>query len=164
MRPMRTQILQASLATAGPIGVGAVLAARLHDPATLIAVPVVVGAVTALTVPGLYIGMAVVGAAPPMPRVIRAVGAALFALGVAMAGLALPLGFLVATAASGTAFALGALCVAAGAGIGLRVLHRELFEGELEVAGRGLLFLMWAAIALVIGARLFGELTAEVLR
>jgi hypothetical protein len=30
------------------------------------------------------------------------------------------------------------------------------------MTGRGLIFLTWALIVLVIGARLFGELTAEV--
>jgi hypothetical protein len=79
-------------------------------------------------------------------------------------GVAMPLGFLVATAGRATAFGLGAAAVAAAAAIGLRALHAALFEGEKEVMGRGLLFATWAVVTLVIGARLFAEMTAEVLR
>ena len=153
-----------AMAAAGPLGVGAVLAARLGSAEPLVAVPVSVFAVTALTLPALYIATAVVGAAPPVGHVVRAVGRALSALGLVLLGLALPLGFLVATAGTGTAFALGALALATAAAIGLRALHGALFAGMPAVTGRGLLFLTWAVIALVIGARLFSELTAEVLR
>lgn len=164
VEPIEVAPRELLLAAAGPLTVGAVLAARLQDPAPLVAVPVSVFAVTALTLPALYIATAVVGAAPPLGHVVKAVGRALVALGVVLLGLAMPLGFLVATAGRGTAFGLGALALAAAAAIGLRALHVALFEHERPMTGRGLLFVTWAVIALVIGARLFGELTAEVLR
>jgi len=154
--------LSVACAAAGPLAVGAVLALRLHDPAPFIAVPAVVFAVAALTLPALYIATAVVGAAPPVGKVMRAVGRALCSLGLVMAGFAMPLLFLGASAGEGTAFALGAVTVAVSAVIALRVLHAALYEGAFPVTGRGLLFWTWAVIALVIGARLFGEMTAEV--
>jgi hypothetical protein len=151
-----------AFAAAGPLAVGGVLAARLQDPAPLVAVPSVVFAVVALTLPALYIATAVLGAAPPIGRVMRAVGRALCSLGLVNAGFALPLLFLGASAGEGTAFALGAATVAVSAVIALRVLYAGLYEGTFAVTGRGMLFWTWAVIALVIGARLFGELTAEV--
>jgi hypothetical protein len=153
-----------AMAAAGPIAVGAVLALRLQDVAPLVAVPVSVFAVTALTLPALYIATAVFGAAPPVGHVVRAVGRALQALGVVLLGVAMPLGFLVATAGQGASFALGALALAGAAAIGLRALHGALFEHGPAVSGRGLLFISWALIALVIGARLYDEMTLEVIR
>lgn len=152
-----------AFAAAGPIAVGGVLAARLQDPAPLVAVPAVVFAVAALTLPALYIATAVCGAAPPIGRVMRAVGRALCSLGLVNAGFALPLLFLGVSSGEGTAFTLGAVTVAVSAVIACKVLYATLYEGEVPVVGRGALFWTWAAIALVIGARLYGELTAEVL-
>jgi hypothetical protein len=154
--------LSVAAAAAGPVAVGGVLALRLGDPAPMIAVPAVVFAVAALTLPALYIATAVVGAAPPVGHVVRAVGRALHALGLVHLGFVMPLLFLGASSGEGTAFALGAATVATGSLIGLRVLHGALFEGAFPVTGRGALFWTWAAITLVIGARLFGELTTEV--
>jgi hypothetical protein len=152
-----------AFAAAGPVAVGGVLAARLQDPVPLIAVPAVVFAVAALTLPALYIATAVCGAAPPMGRVMRAVGRALCSLGLVNAGFALPLLFLGVSSSAGTAFVLGAVTVAASALIALKVLYAGLYEGAFPVVGRGALFWTWAAVVLVIGARLFGELMAEVL-
>jgi hypothetical protein len=149
-------------AAAGPLGVGGVLALRLGDLAPMIAVPAVVFAVAALTLPALYIATAAFGAAPPIAQVMRAVGKALCSLGLVYAGVALPLLFLGVSSSERTAFALGAVTVAVGAGIGLRRLYTALYEGAFPVTGRGKLFWTWAAITLVIGARLFSEMTAEV--
>ena len=149
-------------AAAGPLAVGAVLTLRLHDPAPLVAVPAVVFAVAALTLPALYIAAAVVGAAPPIGDVVRAVGRALHALGLVHLGLVMPLAFLVASSGSETAFALGAIAVAAGAAIALKVLRAALFGDGAPAGGRAVLFWSWAAVALVIGGRLFGELMTEV--
>ena len=145
-------------AAAGPLAVGAVLTLRLHDPAPLVAVPAVVFAVAALTLPALYIAAAVVGAAPPIGDVVRAVGRALHALGLVHLGLVMPLAFLVASSGSETAFALGAI----GAAIALKVLRAALFGDGAPAGGRAVLFWSWAAVALVIGGRLFGELMTEV--
>ena len=155
-------------AAAGPLAVGGVLALRLSDPAPLVAVPAVVFAVAALTLPALYIATAAFGAAPPIGRVMRAVGTALCSLGLVYAGLGLPLLFLGVSSGERTAFVLGAATVGVGAVIGLRRLYGELYGregggrgGELAI-GRRVLFWTWAGIAVVIGARLFAELTMEV--
>jgi hypothetical protein len=157
----RSRPLAVAGAAAGPVAIGGVLAARLGDPSPLLTVPAVVFAVAAMTLPALYIATAVVGAAPPVSRVIRAVGRGLSAVGLVYLGLALPLLFLGVSSTEETAMVLAAAAVATGALIGLRALHTALFEGELPVTGRGMLFLTWAAIVLVIGARLFVELTLE---
>ncbi|MBL8622440.1 MAG: hypothetical protein JNK64_14090 [Myxococcales bacterium] len=149
-------------AAAGPLAVGAVITLRVHDPAPLVAVPAVVFAVAALTLPALYIATAVVGAAPPIGDVVRAVGRALHALGLVHLGLVLPLAFLVASSGPGTAFALGAITVATGAAIALKVLRAALFDDGAPAGRMVVLFWSWAAVALVIGGRLFGELMAEV--
>lgn len=149
-------------AAAGPLAVGAVLTLRLHDLAPLVAVPAVVFAVAALTLPALYIAAAVAGAAPPIGEVVRAVGRALHALGLVHLGLVMPLAFLVASSGPETAFALGAIAVATGATIALKVLRAALFDAGAPVGGMVVLFWSWAAVALVIGGRLFGELMTEV--
>ena len=148
-------------AVAGPLAVGAVLTLRLHDPAPLVAVPAVVGAVAALTLPALYIAAAVVGVAPPIAEVVRAVYGLTLLLAALLLGLVLPLAFLVASSGPGTAFVLGAVAVTTAAAIALKVLREALFVGG-AIDGRAVLFWSWAAIALVIGGRLFGELMAEV--
>lgn len=149
-------------AAAGPLAVGAVLTLRLHDPAPIVAVPAVVFAVAALTLPALYIAAAALGVAPPLGEVVRAVGRSLHALGLVHLGLAMPLAFLAASSGTATASALGAVAVAVGAVIALRVLQAALFGGAPPVSARAAVFWSWAAVALVIGARLFGELMAEV--
>lgn len=154
--------MSVAFAAIGPVAVGGVLAARLQDLAPMIAVPAVVFAVAALTLPALYIATAVCGAAPPIARVMRAVGRALCSLGLVNAGFAAPLLFLGVSAGEKTAFVLGAVTVAVSAVVALRVLYAGLYEGSFPVVGRGMLFWTWAVIALVIGARLFGEMTAEV--
>lgn len=159
---MSTSPSSVASAAAGPIAVGAVLTLRLHDPAPLVAVPAVVFAVAALTLPALYIAAAVVGAAPPIGDVVRAVGRALHALGLVHLGLVMPLAFLVASSGPGTAFVLGAIAVATGAAVGLRVLRAALFDDGAPAGGRAVLFWSWAGVALVIGGRLFGELMTEV--
>jgi hypothetical protein len=159
--PMESS-LSVFAAAAGPLGVGGVLALRLQDLAPLVAVPAVVFAVAALTLPALYIATAAFGAAPPIGRVMRAVGTALCSLGIVYAGLVLPLLFLGISSSEKTAFALGAATVGVGAVVALRRLYAALYDGTFPVVGRGALFWTWAVIALVIGARLFGEMTAEV--
>lgn len=149
-------------AAAGPLGVGGVLALRTRELAPLVAVPAVVFAVAALTLPALYIATAACGAAPPLGRVMRAVGTALCSLGLVYAGFGLPLLFLGVSASVETAFVLSAATVGVGAVIALGRLYAELFAGEGGMAGRGLLFWTWSAVTLVIGARLFAELTMEV--
>ena len=54
-QPERESSLAVFAAAAGPLGVGGVLALRLQNLAPLVAVPAVVFAVAALTLPALYI-------------------------------------------------------------------------------------------------------------
>lgn len=152
---------RAIAAAAGPASLGAVLAARLADPAPLIALPAIVLGVTALTVPALYIATAATGVAPPAHRMARAIGHALAALGVVLLGLAGPLALLAATGgAPGVGLGLGAAALTVAALFGLAALHRALFAGRVTSLVTDGLFVTWAAVALVIGGRLYLDLAA----
>jgi hypothetical protein len=151
-----------ALAAAGPVVVGGLLALRLGSPAPLVALPAVVFGVTALTIPALYIATAAIGSAPAPHAIGSAVGRALAALGVTLLGVAAPLGFLLATSSSAaTWLALGSLAIAAAALLGVVALHRALFVEHFVSPSRDGLFVVWAAVALGIGARLFADLALE---
>jgi hypothetical protein len=149
-------------AGAGPASLGAVLAVHLASPAPVLALPAIVLGVSAVTIPALYIATAATGSAPSAERMAAAVGRALGALGVVLLGLAAPLLFLVATSSPGTGVVLGSAALACAALFGLAALHRSLFDGQVPSLVRDGLFLGWAAIGLVIGARLYGELALGV--
>jgi hypothetical protein len=146
-------------ATAGPVALGGVLATRLASVEPVIALPAIVLGVTAVTVPALYIATAATGSAPSAERMASAVGRALAAIGLVLLGLATPVWFLVATSSEMfTAVALGSATLAAAALFGLAALYRTLFTGQVPSLVRDGLFLTWALVALVIGARLYGDL------
>jgi hypothetical protein len=147
-----------ALATAGPLLLGGVLSARLGAPAPMLALPLIVAGLTAVTVPALYIGSAAIGAAPAPSVIAGAVGRALAALGAALCGMAVPLAFLVATSSAGTGVALGSLALIAAALFALGTLHRGMFGGQLVSVSRDGLFVLWSAVALGIGARLYSDL------
>jgi hypothetical protein len=152
-----------AIAAAGPTALGAIISLRLANPAPAIAIPAVVLGVAAATLPALYIATAVTGAAPPLDHVARAVGRALFALGLAALGLAAPLLFLTTTTTdAGAAYGLTSVALVTALAIGLRVLHRELWGPGLRTIALDLTFLAWAVSALIIGARLYAELAAGV--
>ena len=157
--PTPASPIAVAIAAAGPTAIGAIAAVRVGDAAPALAIPAVVLGVAAATLPALYIATAVTGAAPPLDRVARAVGRALVALGLVALGLAAPLLFLTTTTTEpSTAFALTSVALVTALAIGLRVLHRELWGPGARGLGRDATFLVWAAAAMIIGARLYGEL------
>ncbi len=150
-------------AAAGPAALGLTLGlVRPDGPGLLAAVllPAVVGGVLVLTTPALYISAAFAGMAPAPRALLGVLRRALRDGGLVMAGLAPGLLFLVATTESArAATALGALAVATGALVGLRLLYGRLFGGD--DTGRGLgLFLPWAGVTLGIGAYLLRAVLA----
>ena len=150
-------------AAAGPVALGGVLATRLAAVAPVVALPAIVLGVTAVTVPALYIATAATGSAPSAEQMAAAVGRALAAIGLVLLGLAGPLLFLVTTSSEPlTGLALGSAALAASAMFGLGALYRSLFAGQVPSLVRDGLFLTWAIVALVIGARLYGELALGV--
>ncbi|HEX3483229.1 MAG TPA: hypothetical protein VHT91_49800 [Kofleriaceae bacterium] len=155
-----------ALAAAGPVAIGGILAARLHDPRPMVAAPAIVFGVIAATAPALYIATAAAGHAPPLAAMARAFGVALGGFGIALAGLILPAAFAALSSVStGTAIAAATAAIAAAGLLGLRRLASELAAGR-PGAGRslagGAVFLIWAASALAIAGRLWWELAVEV--
>jgi len=156
-----------ALAAAGPVAIGGILAARLHDPRPMIAAPAIVFGVVAATAPALYIATAAAGHAPPLAAMARAFGFALGAFGIALAGLVLPAAFAALSSVSpGTAIAASTAAIAAAGLLALRRLASELAAGRPGPAQRslagGAVFLIWAASALAIAGRLWWELAVEV--
>jgi len=155
-----------ALAAAGPVAIGGILAARLHDPRPMVAAPAIVFGVVAATAPALYIATAAAGHAPPLAAMARAFGVALGAFGIALAGLILPAAFAALSSVSpGTAIAAATAAIAAAGLLALRRLASELAAGR-PGAGRslagGAVFLIWAASALAIAGRLWWVLAVEV--
>jgi hypothetical protein len=161
--------LALALAAAGPVAVGAILAARAHDASPMLAAPAIVFGVVAATGPALYIATAAAGNAPPLAAVIRAFGVALGAFGLALAGLILPAAFLSLSSVSATTtIAATTGTVAAADYLGLRRLASELkAAGSLDVAigaslAGGVVFLIWALATATIAGRLWWDLAVEV--
>jgi hypothetical protein len=156
-----------ALAAAGPVAIGAILAAGAHDARPMIAAPAIVFGVVAATAPALYIATAAAGHAPPLAAMVRAFGVALGAFGVALAGLILPAAFAALSSVSpGTAIAASSAAIAAAGLLGLRRLASELAAGRPEAArlplAGGAVFLIWAASACAIAGRLWWDLAVEV--
>jgi hypothetical protein len=149
-----------AVAAAGPVFLGAVLSARLGAPEPIVALPLIVAGLTALTVPALYIASAAIGAAAGPGVILAAVGRALASLGAALCGLAVPLAFLAGTASATTGVVLGALALVVATGFALGTLHRALFAGQTASFSRDLLFAVWAIVALGIGARMYVDVAA----
>jgi hypothetical protein len=150
----------AAAALVGPLAIGAILAVRIGAVAPLVALPLVILGVTAVTTPALYIATAATGAAPPARAMASAVGQALGATGIAMLGLVAPLGFLIATTTTmDGGVALTSLAIGGATLVGLVALHGLLFAPVAAGASRPwlqeALFAVWAAVALIIAARLY---------
>jgi hypothetical protein len=154
-----------AVALAGPIVEGAILGLRQGPGATLalgLGMPVVVGLVALLTTPTLYVGGAVLGGRLTLGAVVAAAGRSLHALGLAMLGLA-PLSLLLATTSASVGGVPGqvVLLVVVALMIALQRLASELDEvaGDAKWGlGWNLLFAAHAAVAFIIGSRLFGDL------
>jgi hypothetical protein len=149
-----------ALAALGPIALGAVIAGRTGSPVPIAAAPAIVFGVLAATSPALYIAIAATGAAPPLGRVGRALGAAIGAFGLGLAGLVLPAAFLAASAVGAQAsvvVAAGALLAAAL--LGLRRLGAEL---GVRAGASALVLAVWGLATLGIAGRLWFDLAWEV--
>src|SRR5262249_26282460 len=88
-----------ALAALGPVAIGGVLAARAGEVGPLAMTPAIMFGVVAATCPALYIAIAATAGAtsresPTLSGVMRSLGVALCAFGVALAGLVLPALFL----------------------------------------------------------------------
>jgi hypothetical protein len=118
-----------------------------------LAVPAVVGGVTVLTLPALYIGSAFTGGAPAAAELLASAGRALRDLGVVALGLIPALIFLAATSEDPLASAwIGSGVLGLAALFGVRSLHQALGTGR-RLEAR-LLFLAWATLTVGLGARL----------
>ena len=127
----------------------------VHAAAVL---PAILLGVTAAMIPALYIATSLTGAAPPARQVGAAIGRAFRACGLAFFGLLAPVAFLLATSDSHRiAPLLGALVISVGVFSGLRVLFDDLFGQLLSKASVRLVFVIWAAVSLAIGASMYGQ-------
>ena len=156
-----------AIALGGPVVHGAILGLR-GGPRVVLAfalgLPAIVAAVTLLTAPTLYVGGAVFGGRLSLPQVATGTARSLYALGLALLGLA-PLSLLLASTATVQGRDLFSLQVAGLTVVGLTIALRRL-AGELDAAaGFGkrtltwhLLFAAHTGIAFIIGARLFTDL------
>ena len=116
------------------------------------AVPLVLFGVTAVMIPALYIGTAMIGAAPPLSEMGRATTQALWGAGLVLLGLCPALCFLIATSNATAAFWLARGTIGISVAIGLRVLFAAAFHRHRGRAA--LLFVVWSLFAIGIGDRL----------
>lgn len=148
-----------ALTAAAPIAVGAILGARAGELAPVVAAPAIVFGVVVATAPALYIAIAVTGDSPPLAAVARAIGVALCAFGIALAGLVLPAAFLSLSSASPIASTFA--CTTALGAAALLAVTRLTRELELRTIGARILFAVWAIALLGISARLWWTLGLE---
>ena len=149
-----------ALAVAGPFAIGAILAVRAEDIAPLAAVPAIVFGVLAATSPALYIAIAATGDAPPLRTVARAIGVALGAFGIALAGLVLPAAFL--SLSSLQASTTVGVCTAALAGASFLAARRLASELAARRVTAHVVFYLWTLATVGIAGRLWWDLAREV--
>ncbi len=143
------------LVALAPIGLGSIVTARTAVVTPLFAVPAIVLGVVAATAPALYIASAAAGHAPPLGTMIRALGIALGAFGIALAGLVLPAAFLALTSiAPMTAIIVTSAALAASVGLALWRLHDELGRPPLAIYGT------WALATVALAGRLWWEVVS----
>jgi len=154
-------MLGLALAAAGPVAIGGILAARAELLSPLAAAPAIIFGVVAATSPALYIAIAATGDAPPLSRVARALGVALGAFGIALAGLVLPAAFIsLSSVAALTTVVVCSCALGFAAMLALRRLSSELGTRTLSA---GVVFVVWAITTFVIAGRLWWDLASEVL-
>lgn len=147
-------------AALGPAALGAVLGAQVSPAVALreaALVPAILVGLTAATVPALYIATAATGSRLTARALARSVARGFEALGVILLGLVGPIAFLVATTRQAeVGVVLGTAAIGIAAALGLRRMRAAMVEADTVATGiDGWLFLAWAGIAVVIGARLF---------
>jgi hypothetical protein len=150
-----------ALTAAAPVAIGAVMAARAEVLAPMAAAPSIVFGVVAATAPALYIATAVAGDAPPLSAMARAIGVALCAFGIALAGLVLPVAFLSLSSVDKTTTILA--CTISLGSAAVHAMMRLARELELRSLLSNLLYGVWAIAVLGISARLWWMLGVEVM-
>ncbi|MCC6972352.1 MAG: hypothetical protein IT434_19220 [Phycisphaerales bacterium] len=159
--PVPKQPVRALLpAILGPLAMGLCVAFRLQTLESLelaLLLPIFTFGLLLVTVPGLYIGSALVGRAPSIVSLWKTTAEALSRAGVLLLGCAPATLLLVATATTtdltslfvGLPFAIAAVAF-------LRLLHNGLYrEAEAQETTPRFLFVGWAGVTLLIGVRLF---------
>jgi hypothetical protein len=153
------------MALGGTAALGAALGtvAAVRGPTAPIAaaadaavVPLVIAGVTALMLPPLIIGAALLGRRLDLGAVLRAAARALGAAGVLVLGLAAPALFLLVTDAGLPVAELGGLVLAGAALAAFRVVWADLDVAAWPRAAQGF-FAVWSLVALTIGACLYAE-------
>ena len=147
------------VAVGGPLVLGATLGVPFGVRKILtdsVLLPGLVIGLTLMMAPALYIGMSLVGAAPPASRVGTAVGRALRAGGIVMAGLSPATAFLLSTTLSHAfVYVFGVLAVGGATLAALRALWGELVT-EPDKRLRAIpVFGIWSAVSLGLGLHLF---------
>ena len=108
-----------------------------------------------LMTPALYIGSAVIGAAPTLLDTVSAVRHALYVVGLVFLGLAPALAFLVSSAAEvHTAARVTHFAIAVGVIVGLRSLFARAAWPASKRSEAGLLFVLWSLLTIGIGSHL----------
>lgn len=155
-------------AIGGPMILGAVLGLPFGAAAILrqaLALTGVVLGVAALMGPALYVGLSLIGTAPPALQVVRGLGRGLRSCGLVLAGLAPAAAFLVTTADSQLfALGIGIWVVLFATLVGLGRAFRELLPpGSVRLRALSM-FAAWAVVALGLGAHLLlSAIGAEVI-
>jgi len=151
--------LSLALAAAGPVAIGGILAAHTGVIAPLAAAPAIVFGVVAATSPALYIAITATGDGPPLAAVARALGSALGAFGIALAGLVLPAAFL--SLSSVTAVTTIMVCSCALGGAAVLAMKRLSDELGTRTLSAGVVTFVWAIATLGIAGRLWWNLASE---
>ena len=156
-----------ALAALGPVAIGAIVAATSGTVTPLAATPAIVFGVLAVTAPALYIAITAAGNAPSLAAIVRALGTALGAFGMALAGLVLPATFLALSAVTlGTTLAVATAALATAGVIAMRRLHRELDAARPPTVRTSwtsrCVFAVWAFATLGIAADMWWSLATEV--
>jgi hypothetical protein len=152
--------LSALCAIGGPVAAGAVLGlplgvTALAARATML--PAIYFSVMALMVPALYIGITLIGRAPPAREIAVAVGRAARACGLVWLGVAPAAAFVLTSIQGRDVIAAGGMAMIwVGVAIALRVLWDELGMFQAPVPAK-LLFIAWAVVAQGIGGRMVVE-------
>ena len=158
----RGGVVVAAAGALGPVALGAVIGGQIGPTEALrdaALVPAIIAGLTASTVPALYIATAITGSPLSAGGLARAVGRGLEALGVVLLGLIGPLAFVLATSsADWMALLLGGAALGAATVLGMRRMRAAMtVDGGGHVVD-GILFAIWAGVALIVGARLFVEI------
>jgi hypothetical protein len=149
-----------ALAAAGPIAIGSVLALRAHDASPIAATPAIVFGIAAATCPALYIAIAATKGGPTLHGVLRALGTAFGAFGLALASLVLPALFL--SLSSTSELTTVVVCSTVLGGAAVIAMLRLIIEINPRTFSGGVVCFAWAAATLGIAGRLWLELATEV--